>query len=138
MLPQVVMKERQSIKARWSSCQYYTVKGEAPTWLKYLRDKEPDRDLPTLRELSGRPGLSQIEKAVDAVLQSDEKLARQVKIHMCHRHSGKKLREIGKRFGIGESGVTQASRRIGRKAEEDKRLRALVKTIERRITLSNV
>lgn len=79
-----------------------------------------------------------IEKVVDSVLQSDEKLARQVKLHMCHRHSGMKLKEIGQRFGIGESGVTQASRRISMKAEKDKRLREIVKMIETNISLSNV
>ena len=105
---------------------------------KFLRDKQPDRDLPTLRDLSSRPGLDQIEKAVDSVLQQDEKLARQVTLHMCHRHSGMKLREIGQQFGIGESGVTQASRRIGMKAKKDKRLGEIVKTIETKIYLSNV
>lgn len=63
---------------------------------------------------------------------------KEVTIHLCHRHSVKTQREIVKRFGSGESGVTQASRPIGRKAEEDTRLRAIVKTIERRITLSHV
>jgi REP element-mobilizing transposase RayT len=105
---------------------------------RFLRDKKPDRDLPTLRDLSSRPGLGHIEKAVDSVLQQDEKLARQVTLHMCHRHSGMKLREIGQQFGIGESGVTQASRRIGMKAKKDKRLGEIVKTIETKIYLSNV
>lgn len=105
---------------------------------RFLKNKQPDRDLPTLRELSRQPGLSQIERAVESVLQSDKTSARQVKLHMCHRYSGMKLREIGKRFGIGESGVTQASRRISMKVEKDKRLREIVKMIETRISLSNV
>lgn len=104
----------------------------------FLKNRQPDRDLPTLRDLSRQPGLSQIERAVESVLQSDKKSARQVKLHMCHRYSGMKLREIGKRFGIGESGVTQASRRISMKVEKDKRLREIVKMIETRISLSNV
>jgi hypothetical protein len=49
-----------------------------------------------------------------------------------------KLREIGKRFDIGESGVTQASRRIGIKTRKDKELRKIVKAIERKIILSIV
>ena len=179
---------------KWSSCQYYTVKREAPDWLKrdfilsyfgkksrnarkryrdfvrsvmdweyenplaelshsvilgseefvaeikdrFLRNKQPDRDLPALRDLSSRPNLGYIEKAVDSVLQSDDKLARQVKLYLYHRYSGMKLREIGKRFGIGESGVTQASRRIGIKAGKDKKLRKTVKMIKMKTTLSNV
>ena len=102
---------------------------------RYLRDKQPDRNLPTLRDLSDWPDLSQIERAVDSVLESEEKLARQVKLYMYHRHSGMKLREIGKYFGIGESGVTQASFRIGMEAEKDKRLREIVKTVEAKIFL---
>ena len=82
--------------------------------------------------------MQDIFDAVDSVLQSDEKLARQVKLDMCHRHSGMRLKEIGQRFGIGESGVTQASRRISMMAEKDKRLREIVKTIESKISLSNV
>lgn len=179
---------------RWSSCQYYVLKREAPKWLKrdfvlgyfgsgpkramkqyknfvysfrdqedknplarfsrsvilggnefveeiktrYLRYKQVDRNLPTLRDFSDQPGLSQIGKVVDSVLQTDKKLARRVKLHMCHRYSGMNLREIGKHFGLGESGVSQASRRICMKAEEDKKLKAIIKTIEARIVLSNV
>jgi len=105
---------------------------------RFLEDKPPDRDLPALKGLSGRPGVDHIEKAVDSVLQSKQNLARQVKLHLCHRYSRMKLKEIGKRFGIRESGVTQASRRIGIKASKDRKLRKIAKTIEIRIPLSNV
>jgi hypothetical protein len=43
-----------------------------------------------------RPGLDNIEQVINAALDSDEKLARQVKLYFCHRYSGKKLREIRK------------------------------------------
>ncbi len=76
-----------------------------------------------------------IEKAVDSALRSDEKVARQVKLHLCHRYSGRKLREIGSRYGMGLSGVTQASHRIGLKAEKDKKLGNLLKRIEKNILL---
>jgi REP element-mobilizing transposase RayT len=102
---------------------------------KFLIDKKPDRDLPALRELSNRPGLNQIEMAVDSVLRSDKKLARQVKLYFCHRFSGRKLTNIGSRFEIGESGVTQASRRISIRLREDNSLRKAVKIIEEKILL---
>jgi REP element-mobilizing transposase RayT len=102
---------------------------------RFLRDKKADRDLPALRNLSSRPGLDQIEKAVDSVLLSEEKLARQVKLYFCHRYSGRKLSEIGKQFGIGLSGVTQASRRIGLKAKKEKKLGKLLKRIENNLFL---
>jgi chromosomal replication initiation ATPase DnaA len=94
--------------------------------------------LPTLKDLSDRPGLSRIERAVDEVLLSEKKLSRQVKLHLCHRLSGMKLKEIGRYFDMGESGVTHASRRVGIKAARDEKLRETIKTIESKIVLSNV
>jgi len=49
-----------------------------------------------------------------------------------------KLRKIGKEFGIGDSGATQDSRRIRRKAEKDKALKKGGKLIEENPALSNV
>ena len=104
---------------------------------RFLIGKQPDRELPALREMTNRPGLDGIEHVVDLVFQSDQKLARQVKLYLCHRYSGKRLREIGQRFGVSESGVTQASRRIGTKQQNDKKLRKLItKTLKQ--LLSNV
>jgi hypothetical protein len=37
-------------------------------------------------------------------------------------HTGKKLKEIGLQFGIGESGVSQSCRRVAQKIEKDKKL----------------
>jgi transposase len=48
---------------------------------------------------------------------------------MCHRFSGKKLRDIGKRFGISESSVTQASRRMKIKAEKKNSVKRNIKSI---------
>lgn len=105
---------------------------------RFLRNKQLDRDLPALKNISSRPDPRHIEKIIDSELQSDEKLARQVKLHFYHRYSGMKLREIGKQFGIGESGVTQASQRISAKAKKDKKLKNIIKMMERKIILSNV
>jgi REP element-mobilizing transposase RayT len=102
---------------------------------QFLRDKETGRDLPAMRNLVSRPGLDEIEKAVDSALASDKKLARQIKLYVCHRYSGRKLSEIGNRFGIGQSGVTQASRRISMKAQKEKNLAKLLKRIDRDLFL---
>lgn len=105
---------------------------------RFLGDKKEDRDLSTLKVLSKRPDIDDIEKIVDSIFKSDEKLARQMKLYMCHRFSGKKLRDIGKRFGITESGVTQASRRMKIKAEKENSVKQNIKSIENKIHLSNV
>jgi hypothetical protein len=104
----------------------------------FLREKTIDRNLPALRELSDRPGLDEIVDAVEWVIESDRAQARQVSLYFCHRHSGKKLREIGKRFGISDSAVSQSSRRISEKIKADKKLRKTIKRIEKRLGLSNV
>jgi len=105
---------------------------------RFLRGKQPDRELPALREITDRPGLEVIKQRVDSVLQSDEKLARQFKLFLCHRYSGKKLREIGNQFGVSESAVTQASRRILVKQKNDKELEKIILKIVRKLPLSNV
>jgi hypothetical protein len=88
-----------------------------------------------LRSLSIRPSFDQIEKAVDSAMGSDEKVARQVKLHLCQRYSGRKIREIESRYAMGLSGVTQASHRTGLKAQKDKKLGKLLKRIEKNIFL---
>jgi REP element-mobilizing transposase RayT len=105
---------------------------------RVLSEKQPDRDLPALKSLANKPELDHIKKTVDSVLQTEKKLARQVTLYLCHRHSGQKLKKIGQRFGIGESGVTQASQRINTKARKDNKLRKIIKLLEEKIFLSNV
>lgn len=105
---------------------------------KFLRDKRPDRELPSVRDLTDRPELGYIVQVVDSFVRSDEKLARQVKLHLCHRYSGRGLKEIGERFGVTESGVSQASQRIRIRQEDDRKLQILVTKIVKRLSLSNV
>ncbi len=105
---------------------------------KYLGDKHENRDLPALKVLSKRPDFGEIKKVVDSVFKSDEKLARQINLYICHRFSGKKLRAIGMKYGISESGVTQTSRRIKKKAEKDKSLNRKIKLIAKKLALSDV
>jgi putative transposase len=104
----------------------------------FLRGKQLDRELPALRDITNRPGLDDIEQVINAALHSDEKLARQVKLYFCHRYSGKKLREIGERFGMSESGVTQASGRIRKRQKNDKKFGKLIAKMVRELALSNV
>jgi len=83
-----------------------------------------------LRSLLIKALIDQIEEAVDSACPSDEKLARQVKLYFCTRNSGRTLIEIGSRFCMGLSRVTQASNRIGLKAEKGKKFGKLLKRIE--------
>ena len=100
---------------------------------QFLGKQPLDRELPALRNFISKTSPDQIEEAVDLALASDKRLARPVKLYIYHRFSGLKLKEIAARFGIGISGVTQASYRIGIKAKKDKKLSKIIEKIKRDI-----
>ena len=105
---------------------------------KYLSNKKIDPNLPALKELSGKPSVEEIIEEVDSVFREDRGLARGIKIYLCHRHTGKMLQEIGKYFDIGDSGVSQASRRIAMKLGQDNKLSKKIRKIENKLKLSRM
>jgi putative transposase len=58
-------------------------------------------------------------------------LARKVTIYLSHRYNGRALRDIGERFGIGESAVSQASGRLESLESELQKKRNLRRRIDR-------
>ena len=57
---------------------------------------------------------------------------------LCQKHTGEKLKDISINFGIGESGVSQASRRVAQKIEKDKKLKRKIDKIEKKINQSRM
>ena len=104
----------------------------------HIDGKHLDRDLAALRTLSNHPTMDTIIQAVKSVIGEHERLAEKASIHLCHKYSGAKLKEIGERFGIGQSAVTQASRRFAQQLDGDGTLKKQVEQIERSIDLSKV
>lgn len=104
----------------------------------HLSGKHPSRDIPGLRKLSCRWPVDDIVAAVETTLGAEKSLARKVAIHLCHRHSGEKLREIGERFGIRESAVSQESRRLLIRMAADEGLRAGVEKVCQKLGVVNV
>jgi putative transposase len=102
---------------------------------KYLRNRKIHRDLPALRALSERVAIEDIEKQVKTVFGEDQVSSKKVSLYLCHKYSGKKLKEIGEYFGVGESGVSQASRRITLRIRTDNKLRKKIRLIESRLKL---
>ena len=100
---------------------------------KYLSGKQPDKDIPALRELTEKVSVQDIFEEVGAVFGRESALARNVKIYLCQKYTGEKLKVIGKHFGISESGVSQASRRISQKSCNDKKLKRKIEKIEKKI-----
>jgi putative transposase len=105
---------------------------------RHLSKRKADRDLPALRELTGKLVPKDIEKAVRKACLADERLATKTAIFLCHRYSGAKLKEIGALFQLSESGVTQASRRFRQILDGDKNLKVMVQEIGKSLSLSIV
>ena len=104
----------------------------------FLSLKMPDKELPALKELVRKKSIQDIFEKVEMVFTKDKVLARNVKMYLCQRNTGKKLKEIGMHFGIGESGVSQICRRVAQKREEDKKLKKKIVRLEKQINLSRV
>ncbi len=101
----------------------------------FLKDKKADRDLPALNELSDKPRIDEIIKKTDKVFARDNALSRKVALYLCHNYSGKRLKEIGSHFGISNSGVTLASRRLSTVIEKDRKLKKKISEIITRLQL---
>lgn len=102
----------------------------------HLSDRSEERDVPALRKLSGKPSLNEISQAVRDAFSGNERLAKNAGIFLCHRYSGKRLREIGELFGLTESGITRASKRFEQEIERDKSLRDVVRDVLKILGLS--
>ena len=93
---------------------------------EHLSAKEPSRNLPALRQFAVRPSPEEIIRAVQNMFGGNEKLARNASIHICHKYSGAKLKDISQLFAVCESAITEASRRFLLKMELEKSLKEKV------------
>jgi len=59
-------------------------------------------------------------------------------MYLCQRYTGERLKDIGLHFGIGESGVSQAGRRVAQKIENDKQLKKKIAKISKKMNLSRM
>jgi DNA-directed RNA polymerase specialized sigma subunit len=82
--------------------------------------------------------INEILAAVNDVFSDDVILAYKAALFVCHRHSGRKLKEIGAHFNVSESAVSQVSRRFGAVVAEDRRLLKRIDKLTRGLGLSNV
>ncbi len=104
----------------------------------HLATREAERDLPALKQFVSRPVLVEILSAVNMVIGSDGKLARQAGMYLCHRYSGEKLRTIGKLFDVRESAISEASRLFPRRMEKDKSLAKAIEKIKDQLKICNL
>jgi len=104
----------------------------------YLVDKKKSKDIPSIKSLSWKPELDEIFDVIDIVLNMDPTLVRNVKMYFARHYSGKPLKDIAKYFNIGDSGVSQASRRISMKICKDRNLKKTIEQIEEKLSLSRM
>ncbi len=97
---------------------------------RYLGGKKQGRDIPALRELT-KASIGRIIEEAGKELRDKPELARKAAIYLIHRYSGRSLREIGERFAIGESAVSQASRRFESVLKERPALRKMVERMQK-------
>lgn len=95
----------------------------------YLKGKE-DGNIPALRQLNSRPTPEEIMKEAQAELGDDEKLVRRAAIHLCHKYSGLRLRELGECFNVRDTAISEASRRFARELDGNVKLRDRVERIK--------
>jgi hypothetical protein len=104
----------------------------------YLQSIEPDRNLPALRALAEKPEIEDIIRAAESAFATQPKLARNIALFLCHHWSGETLKCIGKHFGVGESAVSQASRRTAAIIDKDKKLKRQIQNVKSQIFLSRM
>ena len=115
----------------------------APGFVNEIRDcfhteEIHDRDLPSLEDPSPRPDIATVSEVAGSALKEDVRLQRQMQIYLCPRYTGAKLQEIGAHFGIGESAVSQNSRRFADRLKRDRNLRRITEQARRELKVSNV
>ncbi len=94
--------------------------------------------MPALKELVEKASMQDILDEVESVFGKEPVLGRNVKMFLSQRYTGEKLKDIGTHFGIGESGVSQASRRVTDKISNDKKLKSKIDKIARKLDSSRM
>jgi len=100
----------------------------------HLQGKE-DVNIPALRQLTRRPTPEEIVTEAKVEFPDNKKLARRVSIHLCRKHSGQRLGEIGESFNVRDTAISEASRRFAKELETDGKLREVVARIMGRLKI---
>jgi hypothetical protein len=69
---------------------------------------------------------------------SDPQVSKKAALYICHRYSGKKLKEIDVCFVVGESAVSRSSRRFEALLYREKEIRKKIIQLYKKLNLSNV
>ena len=90
-------------------------------------------NVPAYLQVMARPTPQEIVVAVGAELGENGKLGRRIGMYLSHTLSGMPLRQLGEFFGLRETALCEASRRMGKKITADQALTDVVVRIRGRI-----
>jgi len=102
---------------------------------EHVEGKGQSSEMPAVRSLNRRLGIEEILLQTQKTV-GETSDTRDVAIYLCHRYTGEKLKKIGERFGLTDSGVSKASWRMNNRLKEDTAL--LEKVREALICLGHV
>jgi putative transposase len=102
---------------------------------KHVNMRKVDRSVPAVRALSYRLSIQDIAQKVGEILPDRQSLARKVTMYFCYRYGGGKLKEIGERFGIGDTAVSQANKRLSMQAEKNPELKEILEKVRKGLNL---
>ncbi len=102
---------------------------------KYLSNIKKDRELPALKELKKINRIGLVYEEVNILMGESKSISKKAALYICHRFSGKSLKEIGDYFGICESAVTLASYRFKMVIKRDRKLRKNIELIIEKLKL---
>ena len=105
---------------------------------RYLGDQISSRDIPALRQLHEGLAMGTVVELVAKALQEHPSQIRNASIYLCRKHTGQKLRNIGKRFGISDAAVSQVCKRFRKRIEKDRNLEKTIANIEKGLFLLKV
>jgi hypothetical protein len=87
---------------------------------KHVVDLTADRNVPAVKQLSAQRTVEEVIEAVKRAVGEEGGLWRKISIHLCHRYSGMKLKDIGEKFGLSDAAVSVASKRLLELATKDR------------------
>jgi len=96
------------------------------------------QDVPALRELIPGHSIEEVEIKTKEVFGGESRRGKKAMLYLCHRYSGLALSEIGGYFGIGESAVSQSSRRFQEALSKDTKLKRKIEQIKKCLGLRSV
>jgi hypothetical protein len=104
----------------------------------FLQQRSPDKNIPALNALADKVKMEDIIDVVGSVFEKNGAVCRNVQMYLSQRLTDEKLKDIGKQFGIGESGVSQACRRVKVKMKNDKKLAKNIAKVEKKLIASRM